>query len=118
MGPADTFSRVIKGRPAREQRDKETPEKRAPVKCDKGSLRKFENADTGERALALPRGCGIPKQRTTFLKNTSDEIRYNSDYEQEDDLSQEKQEQPTLNEEQREEMMEVSMDPLSQKMQG
>ena len=43
MGPADTFSRVIKGRPEREQRDKETPENRAPVNCPRGQLQEFEN---------------------------------------------------------------------------
>ena len=43
MGPADTFSRVIKNRPEREQRDKETPENRAPVNYDRGPLQKYEN---------------------------------------------------------------------------
>ena len=86
MGPADTFSRVIKGRPEREQRDKETPENRAPVKCHRGSLQDFENEDTGERAVSLPRRLGIPQQRVTFLKgNASDEVEYNSDYEEDID---------------------------------
>ena len=133
MGPADTFSRVIKGRPEREQRDKETPENRAPVKCHRGSLQDFENEDTGERAVSLPRRLGIPQQRVTFLKgNASDEVEYNSDYEE--DMDQEEQRQPLLGtrtkkmedqtgagageEDQIEEMTEISIDASSREMQG
>ncbi len=67
MGPADTFSRVIEGRPEKEQRDKETPENRAPIYCDRGPLSKFEPRDTTERNLSLVREAGIPQQRVMFL---------------------------------------------------
>merc|ERR1711966_357914 len=93
MGPADTFSRVIKGRPEREQRGRETPENRAPVNCPRGQLQEFENEDTEESALSLPRELGNPQQRVTFLKgNAGDEVDDNSDYEEEENESQEERE--------------------------
>ena len=86
MGPADTFSRVIKGRPEKEQRDKETPENRNPINHDRGSLAAFEPADTEIRNISLPRKEGIPQQRVTFLKgNTTDEVGEDSDYEDGDE---------------------------------
>jgi hypothetical protein len=119
MGPADTFSRVIKGRPEREQRDKETPENRAPVKCPRGQLQEFENEDTEERALSLPRELGIPQQRVTFLKgNAGDEVDDNSDYEEEENESQEERELEESAEDHKREMMEVSIDARSRRRQG
>ena len=114
MGPADTFSRVTKGRPEREQRDKKTP-----VNCPRGQLQEFENEDTGERALSLPRELGIPQQRVTFLKgNASDEVDDNSDYEEEADDRQEEQKHQKSTQDRKKDMTEVSIDALSQKIQG
>ena len=84
-----------------------------------GQLQESENEDTGERALSLPRELGIPQQRVTFLKgNAGDEVDDISDYEQEEeDVKQEGQEHPKPTEEQKKEMMEVSIDARSRKMQ-
>ena len=68
MGPADTFSRLMKDRPERARRDEETPEKRDPVCNPRGDLQKFEPEDTKERTISLPREAGIPQQRVMFWK--------------------------------------------------
>ena len=83
--------------------------------------------------MSLPRELGIPQQRVTFLKgNASDEVEYNSDYEE--DIDQEEQRQPLIEtrakkmedqtgagageEDQKEEMTEISIDASSREMQG
>ena len=73
MGPADTFSRMMKGRPERERRDLETPENREHVYHHRGDLQDFEPEDTKERTISLPRAAGIPQQRVTFLKGVATE---------------------------------------------
>ena len=68
MGPADSFSRLMQGRPERAQRDEETPEKREPLCNQRGPLQEYEPQDTDERGLSLPRVEGVPQQRTAFLR--------------------------------------------------
>ena len=68
MGPADTFSRMMKDRPERARRDLETPENRDPVYHPRGDLQEFEPEDTKERTISLPREAGIPQQRVMFWK--------------------------------------------------
>ena len=70
MGPADTFSRMMKDRPERGRRDLETPENREPMCHHRGPLQEFEPEDTKERTISLPREAGIPQQRVTFLKGS------------------------------------------------
>ena len=68
MGPADSFSRLMQGRPERAQWDEETPEKREPLCNQRGPLQEYEPQDTDERGLSLPRVEGVPQQRTAFLR--------------------------------------------------
>ena len=56
----------------------------------------------------------MPQQRITFLKNTRAGCDSDSDYEDNEDLSP----LETESEKQKQEKMEISMDPLSQQIQG
>ena len=56
----------------------------------------------------------MPQQRITFLKNARAGCDSDSDYEDNEDLSP----LETESEKQKQEKMEISMDPLSQQMQG
>ena len=95
MGPADSFSRLMQGRPERAQRNEETPEKREPLCNHRGSLQEYEPQDTEERGLSLPRVEGVPQQRTAFLKGyvqTKDEGRVEPD--EDSDYSDDEEQHP------------------------
>ena len=74
MGPADTFSRMMKDRPERARRDLETPENRDPMYQPRGDLQDFEPEDTEECTISLPRKDGKSQQRVMFWKGAGAEI--------------------------------------------